>query len=115
MDLNRSVYISTSHTHIPRQTVEGIAIEAGKIPTPRPPTMKLDFGWGRVRPRARGAALVRLCVRARRCVSASGARGEFEVKPAGQFRAAGVSDDLVERLVNWGIAYNNRAAALQYH
>lgn len=33
---------------------------------------------------------------------------------AGQFRAAGVSDHLVERLVNWGIAYNDRAAALQY-
>jgi len=34
---------------------------------------------------------------------------------AGQFRAAGVSDDLVARLINWGIAYNDRAAALQYH
>jgi hypothetical protein len=34
---------------------------------------------------------------------------------AGQFRAAGVSDDLVGRLVNWGIAYNQRAVALQYH
>ena len=34
---------------------------------------------------------------------------------AGQFRAAGVSDDLVARLVNWGIAYNQRAVALQYH
>ncbi len=34
---------------------------------------------------------------------------------AGQFRAAGVSDDLVTRLVNWGITYNQRAVALQYH
>jgi hypothetical protein len=34
---------------------------------------------------------------------------------AKQFRAAGVSDDIVERLVNWGIRYNDRAAALQYH
>jgi hypothetical protein len=35
-------------------------------------------------------------------------------KAAGQFRAAGVSDDLVGRLVNWGIAYDQRAIALQY-
>ena len=34
---------------------------------------------------------------------------------AKEFRSAGVSDDLVERLVNWGIAYNYRAAAIQYH
>ena len=34
---------------------------------------------------------------------------------ARQFRLAGVSDDLVERLVNWGIKYSSRAAALQYH
>jgi len=34
---------------------------------------------------------------------------------AQQFRAAGVSDDLVERLQNWGIAYTDRAARLQYH
>ena len=34
---------------------------------------------------------------------------------ARQFRSAGVSDHLVERLVNWGIAYNHRAAAIQYH
>jgi hypothetical protein len=33
---------------------------------------------------------------------------------AGQFRAAGISDDLILHLVNWGIAYNQRAAALQY-
>ena len=32
-----------------------------------------------------------------------------------RFRAAGVSDDLVERLKNWGIAYTDRAARLQYH
>jgi hypothetical protein len=34
---------------------------------------------------------------------------------ADQFRAAGLSDDLVERLRNWGLAYNDRAARLQYH
>jgi hypothetical protein len=34
---------------------------------------------------------------------------------ARQFRLAGVSGDLVERVVNWGIKYNDRAAALQYH
>jgi len=34
---------------------------------------------------------------------------------AQQFRAAGVSDDLVEGLQNWGIAYTDRAARLQYH
>ena len=33
---------------------------------------------------------------------------------ARQFRAAGISDDLIGRLVNWGIAYNQRAVALQY-
>jgi hypothetical protein len=33
---------------------------------------------------------------------------------AEQFRHAGVSDDLVERLQEWGIAYNDRAARLQY-
>jgi hypothetical protein len=34
---------------------------------------------------------------------------------AQQFRAAGVSDNLVERLQNWGTAYTDRAARLQYH
>jgi hypothetical protein len=34
---------------------------------------------------------------------------------ATQFRAAGVSDDLVERLENRGVAYTDRAARLQYH
>jgi hypothetical protein len=34
---------------------------------------------------------------------------------ARQFRSAGVSDDLVQRLVSWGVAYNDRAAAIQYH
>ena len=34
---------------------------------------------------------------------------------AQQFRAAGVSDNLVARLQNWGIAYTDRAARLQYH
>jgi hypothetical protein len=34
---------------------------------------------------------------------------------AQQFRAAGVSDDLLKRLQNWGIAYTDRAARLQYH
>jgi hypothetical protein len=34
---------------------------------------------------------------------------------AQQFRAAGVSENLVERLQNWGIAYTDRAARLQYH
>jgi len=33
---------------------------------------------------------------------------------AQRFRAAGVSDDLVERLQNWGLAYTDRAARLQY-
>jgi hypothetical protein len=31
------------------------------------------------------------------------------------FRAAGVSDDLVDRLLKWGIAYTDRADSLQYH
>ena len=31
------------------------------------------------------------------------------------FRDSGVSDDLVDRLMNWGIAYANRADSLQYH
>ena len=34
---------------------------------------------------------------------------------AQRFRAAGVSDDILERLKNWGIAYTDRAARLQYH
>jgi len=34
---------------------------------------------------------------------------------ARDFHSAGVSKDLVERLVIWGIAYNGRAAAIQYH
>jgi hypothetical protein len=36
-------------------------------------------------------------------------------KAAPQFRAVGVSDDLVERLQNWGLAYPDSAARLQYH
>ena len=32
-----------------------------------------------------------------------------------QFRTAGISDDLAERLQNWGLAYTDRAARLQYH
>jgi hypothetical protein len=35
-------------------------------------------------------------------------------RAAEQFRAAGVSDDLVDRLRDWGIAYTDRAARLQY-
>jgi hypothetical protein len=34
---------------------------------------------------------------------------------AGDFRAAGVSEDVVERLRNWGIAYTDRAERIQYH
>ena len=34
---------------------------------------------------------------------------------AEQFRAAGVSDDLVHRLENWGLTYTDRATRLQYH
>ena len=34
---------------------------------------------------------------------------------AEQFRAAGVSDDLVDRLENWGLTYTDRAVRLQYH
>jgi hypothetical protein len=34
---------------------------------------------------------------------------------AAQFRAAGVSEDLVTRLQNWGADYTDRAARLQYH
>jgi hypothetical protein len=34
---------------------------------------------------------------------------------AEQFRAAGVSEELVERLQHWGLAYTDRAARLQYH
>jgi hypothetical protein len=36
-------------------------------------------------------------------------------RAAEQFRAAGVSGDLVDRLRDWGIAYTDRAARLQYH
>jgi hypothetical protein len=32
-----------------------------------------------------------------------------------QFHAIGVSDDLLERVQNWGLAYTDRAARLQYH
>ena len=31
-----------------------------------------------------------------------------------QFRAVGVSDDLLRRLQNWGSAYTDRAARIQY-
>ena len=34
---------------------------------------------------------------------------------AEQFRAAGVSDDLVDRLEDWGLTYTDRAVRLQYH
>jgi hypothetical protein len=34
---------------------------------------------------------------------------------AGEFLAAGVSADVVDRLRDWGIAYTDRAARLQYH
>jgi hypothetical protein len=34
---------------------------------------------------------------------------------AGEFRAAGVSNDLLERVQAWGTAYTDRAARLQYH
>ena len=34
---------------------------------------------------------------------------------AKDFRAAGVSSDLVDRLQNWGIAYTDRAVRIQYH
>ncbi len=34
---------------------------------------------------------------------------------AADFRAAGVSDQVVDRLRNWGIAYTDRATRLQYH
>ena len=36
-------------------------------------------------------------------------------KAADQFRVAGVSDDLVERLLDWGTAFTDRATRLQYH
>jgi hypothetical protein len=36
-------------------------------------------------------------------------------RAAKQFRALGVSDDLVGRLQNWGSSYTDRAARLQYH
>ena len=36
-------------------------------------------------------------------------------RAAGQFRNAGVSNDLVERLLDWGTAYTDRAVRLQYH
>lgn len=32
-----------------------------------------------------------------------------------RFRAEGVSETLIERLQNWGIAYTDRAARVQYH
>src|SRR5262249_53553023 len=31
------------------------------------------------------------------------------------FRSAGVSDDLINRLLKWGLAYTDRAESLQYH
>jgi hypothetical protein len=34
---------------------------------------------------------------------------------AQRFRAEGVSETLIERLQNWGIAYTDRAARVQYH
>jgi hypothetical protein len=34
---------------------------------------------------------------------------------AERFRAAGVSEDVVDRLHNWGMAYTDRASRLQYH
>ena len=34
---------------------------------------------------------------------------------AEDFRAAGVSEDLIDRLLNWGAAYTDRADRLQYH
>jgi hypothetical protein len=34
---------------------------------------------------------------------------------AADFRAAGVSDEVVDRLRSWGIAYTDRATRLQYH
>jgi hypothetical protein len=34
---------------------------------------------------------------------------------AERFRAAGVSDDLIDRLLQWGIAFTDRAERLQYH
>ena len=34
---------------------------------------------------------------------------------AGEFRAAGLSNDLLERMQTWGTAYTDRAARLQYH
>jgi hypothetical protein len=34
---------------------------------------------------------------------------------AGEFRAAGVSNDLLDRVQAWGVAYTDRAARLQYH
>ncbi len=34
---------------------------------------------------------------------------------AGEFRAAGVSTDLLDRVQAWGVAYTDRAARLQYH
>lgn len=36
-------------------------------------------------------------------------------RAAEQLRAASVSRDLVDRLRDWGIAYTDRAARLQYH
>jgi len=45
----------------------------------------------------------------------SGISGGRVWEAAQQFRAAGVSDDLVNSLQNWGIAYTDRAARLQYH
>jgi hypothetical protein len=34
---------------------------------------------------------------------------------ARQFRNAGVADELVQRLQEWGIAFTDRAGRLQYH
>jgi hypothetical protein len=45
----------------------------------------------------------------------SGISGGKVWEAAEQFHAAGVSDDLIERLENWGLTYTDRAARLQYH
>lgn len=47
--------------------------------------------------------------------SYNGITGGKVWEAAQDFRAAGVSEDLIDRLLNWGVAYTDRADRLQYH
>ena len=46
--------------------------------------------------------------------SLAGISGGGVWSAAADFQAAGVSDEIVNRLTNWGTAYTDRATRLQY-